>query len=210
MKQCNVCRQDKEASFFHRRAASRDGLSYTCVECVKISQKKHYLANRDLTKQRSSRWAQENQERRREIRLLSSAKHIDKKRADNAAHNRLKRLVDPISAREAGRRHAAIRRAREAQNGGVVSQEIWDGLFAIFEFKTCLYCGKNDCELVMDHFVPVRHGGRTEVGNLLPCCGQCNASKNAKLPEQWLTPKAYDEISRFLAITAEAAGEACI
>ena len=51
----------------------------------------------------------------------------------------------------------------------------------------CHYCGAEvpPRELTMDHVVPVARGGRTEKGNVVPCCKDCNSRKQSLLPLEW-------------------------
>lgn len=48
----------------------------------------------------------------------------------------------------------------------------------------CAYC--NRPATTMDHFHPISKGGKTTVGNILPCCSTCNSSKGKSDPERWL------------------------
>ena len=50
----------------------------------------------------------------------------------------------------------------------------------------CHYCGRTfpPSELTMDHVVPVVRGGRSERGNVVPCCRACNASKGCLTPAE--------------------------
>jgi len=43
----------------------------------------------------------------------------------------------------------------------------------------CYYCQKKfpPHELTMDHIVPLARGGRSNKGNVVPCCRACNAEK---------------------------------
>lgn len=47
----------------------------------------------------------------------------------------------------------------------------------------CHYCGKAfaPSELTMDHLVPLVRGGRSNKGNLVPACKDCNSAKKNKL-----------------------------
>ncbi len=48
----------------------------------------------------------------------------------------------------------------------------------------CHYCKgkfKSD-ELTMDHVVPLSRGGRSNKGNVVPCCKDCNSSKKYFTP----------------------------
>lgn len=162
-------------------------------------------------KERAREWAAKNPERRAEIRRKSAVKHREKKRvASKALYWKIKR-EDPERLREASRRWAHIRRSRELGNGGFISGSWWKALLDVFETNVCLYCGENTERLVMDHFVPVKLGGRTEVGNLLPCCAICNNAKRASAPDVWVPQHcgadAYESIKWFLALTKEAHDE---
>ncbi len=51
----------------------------------------------------------------------------------------------------------------------------------------CYYCRKHfpPDELTMDHLVPLIRGGRTNKGNVVPCCKECNSRKKYLLPIEW-------------------------
>jgi 5-methylcytosine-specific restriction protein A len=51
----------------------------------------------------------------------------------------------------------------------------------------CHYCGAEvpPKELTMDHVVPIARGGRTDRGNVVPCCKECNNTKRDLLPVEW-------------------------
>jgi hypothetical protein len=62
MKKCNVCQIDKPAGAFSRRAASHDGLNYTCRACSAARARKW----RDANPGAFSDWHKENKQRRSE------------------------------------------------------------------------------------------------------------------------------------------------
>src|SRR5512147_2490843 len=51
----------------------------------------------------------------------------------------------------------------------------------------CQYCaGKFPAaELTMDHVVPLTRGGKSNRGNLVPACKECNSRKKYLLPMEW-------------------------
>ena len=51
----------------------------------------------------------------------------------------------------------------------------------------CHYCGRQVPPrlLTMDHLVPLIRGGRSNKGNLVPACKECNASKKYHLAFEW-------------------------
>ena len=53
----------------------------------------------------------------------------------------------------------------------------------------CHYCDGRfpPRELTMDHVVPLVRGGATTRRNVVPCCHECNASKQDLVPVEWET-----------------------
>lgn len=49
----------------------------------------------------------------------------------------------------------------------------------------CFYCGDVSPKLTMDHVVPVSRGGRHALGNVVPACRRCNASKHDDTVMEW-------------------------
>ena len=52
----------------------------------------------------------------------------------------------------------------------------------------CHYCGGHfdPSQLTMDHVVPVARGGRSERGNVVPCCKDCNSRKKYNTPAEMI------------------------
>lgn len=55
----------------------------------------------------------------------------------------------------------------------------------------CAYCGQAvpPGELTMDHVVPVARGGRSQKGNVVPACKECNKRKKLLTPAEQLLMK---------------------
>lgn len=51
----------------------------------------------------------------------------------------------------------------------------------------CYYCNRrfSPKELTMDHLIPLSRGGKSNKGNLVPCCKECNTKKHSLLPMEW-------------------------
>jgi len=51
----------------------------------------------------------------------------------------------------------------------------------------CHYCGRTfpARELTMDHVVAISRGGKSNKGNVVPCCKECNNAKKQLLPMEW-------------------------
>lgn len=57
----------------------------------------------------------------------------------------------------------------------------------------CAYgCGRS--ATTFDHVIPVKLGGKTEPGNMVPACRSCNSSKNANDPLPWIERMSDDAI----------------
>jgi len=59
----------------------------------------------------------------------------------------------------------------------------------------CHYCGKKFPreELTMDHIVPVARGGKSNKGNIVASCKQCNSEKKYLMPVEMLMRKKSSE-----------------
>lgn len=66
----------------------------------------------------------------------------------------------------------------------------------------CAYCGDVAAALQKDCVLPLSRGGRYTVGNVVPACRSCNASKSNDEVTGWLRRKRLDE-PRFLLRWAE-------
>jgi 5-methylcytosine-specific restriction endonuclease McrA len=51
----------------------------------------------------------------------------------------------------------------------------------------CHYCGRAfpPQELTMDHVLAISRGGKSNKGNVVPCCKECNNAKKQLLPMEW-------------------------
>jgi 5-methylcytosine-specific restriction endonuclease McrA len=51
----------------------------------------------------------------------------------------------------------------------------------------CHYCGLTfpADQLTMDHLVPIIRGGKSNRGNVVPACKECNNQKKYLLPLEW-------------------------
>ena len=70
----------------------------------------------------------------------------------------------------------------------------------------CAYCGAVDRPLQRDCVLAISRGGRYTLGNIVPACGSCNASKCNEEVTGWLRRRRFDErsfLTRHVGITAE-------
>lgn len=62
---------------------------------------------------------------------------------------------------------------------------------------TCHYCGKSlkKDECTMDHVVPIVRGGRSNKGNVVIACKDCNNAKKDRLIMDWSSYTAAPSVS---------------
>ena len=100
-----------------------------------------------------------------------------------------------MPSRTRAARYAARRKRRMAAVDHDLTDQQWAELVATW--AGCAYCGATDVALQKDCMLPISRGGRYTLGNVVPACGSCNASKcNAELTT-WMRRKRLDE-SAFL------------
>ncbi len=75
-KRCNKCKEIKLINNFTNFAASLDGYSFYCKECIKNHNRRKYLENPDLYKKRSMDWQKNNKNKYNEIRRKSKKKFL--------------------------------------------------------------------------------------------------------------------------------------
>jgi 5-methylcytosine-specific restriction endonuclease McrA len=95
------------------------------------------------------------------------------------AENR-RRQTDPMPHRLAQIRRRALKAGVDSR---MVTPRDWVRLCNRFH-NCCAYCGKSR-PLTQDHVIPLFRGGRDAIGNIVPACTSCNASKGTKLLIEW-------------------------
>jgi 5-methylcytosine-specific restriction endonuclease McrA len=69
----------------------------------------------------------------------------------------------------------------------------------------CAYCGATAVPLQRDCVLPISHGGRYTLANVVPACRSCNASKWHQEVTGWLRRRRLDErafLRRWIEISA--------
>jgi hypothetical protein len=135
-------------------------------ERVASKEKVWYEKNRERVAEKSRKWYEANRERRKSV-----AKTWVAANPDNVRAIRLRR------------------RARKVGNGGNYTPEDAAAIRAAQTDKQgrliCWRCGKPIKGTPhLDHWIPLKHGGRNDAGNLHYMHGKCNQSKGAKLPTE--------------------------
>lgn len=178
-KVCTKCKKHVPLNDFNKRAGAKDGLQYWCKHCRnanalenppelswrernrnkdKESNKKYYQANKDKINKKTKEWRELNKEK-----VIAQNYNYRKQNPD---------VIKQIQLQ---------RRAKKLKNGlfEISSKEI-KKLYN----SNCFYCGSKE-KIQLDHVVPIAKGGSHSIGNLLPACSTCNASKGSKFLIEW-------------------------
>lgn len=58
----------------------------------------------------------------------------------------------------------------------IVPQRLYNEVMMVDDF-TCVYCGRRNVDMTVDHFVPRSQGGPDVLANLMTACAECNRRK---------------------------------
>ena len=110
-----------------------------------------------------------------------------------------------MALRQSRRARAQRRRARRvAAADNDLTNEEWEGLQ--LSWGACAYCNAVATDLQRDCVLPISRGGRYTIGNVVPACGACNASKGTHEVTAWLRRRRLDErafLARWVEVLAE-------
>jgi len=109
-------------------------------------------------------------------------------------------------------RRAKVYARRRARRLAAKTQDLTAGQWAdlVAAWGGCAYCGATGTSVQKDCVLPIAHGGRYTVTNVVPACPTCNASKGDAEVTAWLRHKRLDEtrfLTRFLVIRAQFAAD---
>lgn len=107
-------------------------------------------------------------------------------KAYNAAHLDKRRLSQ--KKYRDNNKHKRLENQKLRRNLGTVSTKFVHELLCRAE-NCCVYCGKIQPNLEIDHIEPIHNGGHHREDNLIPCCRSCNASKGIKPIADWVYDK---------------------
>lgn len=127
---------------------------------VKAQRKTYDIIHFDENQRRVKKWTKEHPEQTKEWR-----------RAYSKAHP------------EIGRCHVRKRRAVARKAVNTLTRQEWEEIKLSYGNR-CVYCGTKATS--QDHIVPMARGGSHTADNVVPACGSCNSSKNAKPLLIWM------------------------
>ncbi len=187
-KTCSKCKQISSLENFCRNKNLKDGLSAWCRECQKRSTKLWILNNPEKAKQASRNWRHRNPEKYK----TSLAQSRSKRKDEIKEYNRLYLVNNREKVNELQRENArrnpersknnnAKRRARkkDCQTYFISKRE----LLKLYG-SPCFVCGSIK-RIQLDHVIPIARNGNHSIGNLIPLCQKCNASKHDSFFMEW-------------------------
>jgi len=89
----------------------------------------------------------------------------------------------------------------EYQQGELFGYEIKEYLLWKYKHK-CVYCGKSDIPLQVEHIIPKSRGGSNRISNLTISCVSCNLKKGNKTAEEFGYPEVQKNAKKSLKASA--------
>jgi 5-methylcytosine-specific restriction endonuclease McrA len=89
----------------------------------------------------------------------------------------------------------------EYQQGELQGYEVREYLLEKFRRK-CVYCGKKDIPLEIEHIIPKSRGSSDRVSNLTIACSECNQGKGNQTAEEFGHPQIHAKAEKSLKATA--------
>lgn len=206
--QCRLCRNITNAEWRKNNEERIKRYKVENADKIKKQAQLHRADNREMIRERSRRWRAANPEKVKETGRVYREKNRVKLRESNRAY----RIKNIEREREYSKKRKEYRREYHAKNRAryvvhdrnrSARKREAQGTHTIAEtrdlFKrqkgTCYYCQKKlinpftkkgSGEMAnLDHVIPLKRGGRNDIGNLVWACEFCNKSKNDKLPHEW-------------------------
>ncbi len=175
MKKCTRCGELKDTSLYYKHSGHWDELDTMCISCSKVAKAKWRENNRDKHNETSRNYNKRTYVPR--PRILLTAEEVLKR--NNESKSRWSRR-NPNSHRAAQQKRMATKR----QLVNDFTEKEWQAVLLSFS-HACAYCGVGG-NLEQDHVVSVVQGGGYTIGNIVPACRSCNASKSDKEVRDWI------------------------
>jgi 5-methylcytosine-specific restriction endonuclease McrA len=190
MRTCNDCKIEKPQDQFGVDKSRKDGISVRCKPC---------------NVKRAAVWASKNKEKRKIItekyRLANQEKCKEAvKRSQLKNPTRITKWVaenkEKISQykkhwRQNNKEYFVADKHRRRGASGMFTAEQIKKLFELQKGK-CVCCRKDITDgFHRDHITPITKGGSNDISNIQLLCANCNKSKSAKHPIDFMQSRGY-------------------
>jgi 5-methylcytosine-specific restriction endonuclease McrA len=179
---CQTCGQNKSIFDFTFQNRAENKRKYICGPCDKARQLDYYYRNKSSLLRKKQIKYEENRSKFLEKRSLYRKAHPEKVKKSFDAWVEKNPDALRINAKQ-----------RKARMRGAGIKKISRREIALLLMKPCFYCGNTE-NIQLDHVVPIARGGIHSIGNLLPACRSCNASKNKWFITEWKALKSKNAI----------------
>ena len=182
-KTCTKCRQILTIDNFSPKPSGQLGFRAECKKCrsnytrewvaknkdrKSASDKAYRAANKEKVAATYKAWQEQNKERIRQSGLRWAKNNPEKARQIKKAWEK----------RNPDSRRAKLHRYRAKAANNEVCLILPKEITKLYK-SSCFFCDSND-RIEADHIIARNRGGRHSIGNLMPLCRSCNASKNDK------------------------------
>lgn len=185
MKRCCTCHKHRLESFFSKARNRKDGLYQQCKACNKKASQKYYKENRDkilvsvkayskrpIVAARIHKYCKQYYVKHR-VEQLAAAKQW---RRDNLERRRLYIQEWNKKNRKKVRAYQKAYKIRRYGTNPELTERGWQILLSVFR-GCCAYCKRKLSKLEQDHVLALSRKGRHAIGNVVPACRSCNATK---------------------------------
>jgi 5-methylcytosine-specific restriction endonuclease McrA len=124
---------------------------------IKECQRHYDIVNRDRENTRKRKWIMENPDKMQKCRKNWIKSHPEKHREYSARHKAIK---------------------LSAPGRGITAEQERE-IFEEYNYH-CVYCGRSDLPLTIDHIKPLSKGGAHDISNATAACKPCNSKKRNK------------------------------
>jgi hypothetical protein len=194
LKLCYKCKEKKPFDFFGADKNRGDGKNPVCKVCLK-----KYLAtwrenNKDKRKATVDKYRANNRDKCNEAVKKSNQKHPETQRNwVNKNREKVQQIKRDWAARHPHQNKeikANNRSKRRGASGNFTKQQIYDLL--VKQKHKCACCKISiSNKYHRDHIIPIALNGNNEIYNIQLLCKQCNLSKGAKHPIDFMQTKGF-------------------
>jgi 5-methylcytosine-specific restriction endonuclease McrA len=199
---------------FYKEVKNKDGLNYSCIECVKEKQRQSHINNKEKSNERCIKYYYDNKEKilelrktdkeeakirskqwyeRNKKRALEYSKKYKKSHKEDVKKYIAKYKIENVEKyRAKNRKYTQTYLSKKQALVATLTTDEWEKIKKVFNNK-CAYCGA-DAPLAQEHFLALSKGGEYTHNNIIPSCKSCNSSKHTRDFFEWY-PK-YEKYSK--------------
>jgi len=185
---CTTCSKEKDISDFYKNKNMKDGLAYSCKDCIKI----YKIENKELINKTRREYYKYNKDKlviQQQKKYLKHKISINIKSSEYYYFNKQEINQKHKIYRENNRQSILLRnriRKLKLKTKTIKQLEI-DILLNNYNY-CCYYCGIDlkNVKMHLDHKMPLYKSGIHDITNLVPSCASCNLRKGTKTEKEFI------------------------